>query len=224
MATWTVDQPQQLTVEEAVERLDVQLVSGRINVVGGDGPPRVEVTSVGTRPLIVRAEGGELSIRYEGSGTWPLWVKWTGPFWWFMIGRRRYKADVSVVVPRDVVATVELTSGSAIVSALRAGTRVKVVSGQVTLLGLAGKTVALIFEKPSTRTRVSFEVGVRQLGGEVVMLYARDMQSSRGELVSVLDAFLPPFAGFFLYFPDRRHPPPKLRALIEHVRRFRDAG
>lgn len=47
---------------------------------------------------------------------------------------------------------------------------------------------------------------------------------ARGELVSVLDAFLPPFAGFFLYFPDRRHPPPKLRALIEHVRRFRDAG
>ncbi|PBJ84266.1 LysR family transcriptional regulator [Lysobacteraceae bacterium NML93-0399] len=47
---------------------------------------------------------------------------------------------------------------------------------------------------------------------------------ARGELVSVLDAFLPPFAGFFLYFPDRRHPPPKLRALIEHVRRFREAA
>ena len=47
-----------------------------------------------------------------------------------------------------------------------------------------GSTVALIFEKPSTRTRVSFEVGIRQLGGDVVMLYARDMQSSRGEAVS----------------------------------------
>ena len=49
---------------------------------------------------------------------------------------------------------------------------------------LAGRTVALIFEKPSTRTRVSFEVGVKQLGGDVVMLYARDMQSSRGEAMS----------------------------------------
>jgi ornithine carbamoyltransferase len=49
---------------------------------------------------------------------------------------------------------------------------------------LAGRTVALIFEKPSTRTRVSFEVGVRQLGGDVVMLSARDMQSSRGEAMS----------------------------------------
>jgi ornithine carbamoyltransferase len=48
---------------------------------------------------------------------------------------------------------------------------------------LAGKTVALIFEKPSTRTRVSFEVGIRQLGGEAVVLSAREMQLGRGESV-----------------------------------------
>ena len=46
---------------------------------------------------------------------------------------------------------------------------------------LAGKTLALIFEKPSTRTRVSFEVGMRQLGGDVVVLSGKDMQSGRGE-------------------------------------------
>ncbi len=46
---------------------------------------------------------------------------------------------------------------------------------------LAGKTVALIFEKPSTRTRVSFEVGIRQLGGEVVVLDGKEMQLGRGE-------------------------------------------
>jgi len=44
---------------------------------------------------------------------------------------------------------------------------------------------------------------------------------ARGELVRVLDEWLPEFPGFFLYFPDRRNPPPKLRALIEHVRAFR---
>ncbi|RYF72771.1 MAG: LysR family transcriptional regulator, partial [Comamonadaceae bacterium] len=42
----------------------------------------------------------------------------------------------------------------------------------------------------------------------------------RGELVSVLDDFLPRFAGFFLYFPNRRNQPRKLRALVEHVRSF----
>ncbi len=49
---------------------------------------------------------------------------------------------------------------------------------------LAGRTVALIFEKPSTRTRVSFEVGVRQLGGAPITLSGRDMQLGRGETVA----------------------------------------
>ena len=46
---------------------------------------------------------------------------------------------------------------------------------------LAGKSVAMIFEKPSTRTRVSFEVGITQLGGTPLMLSAQDMQIGRGE-------------------------------------------
>jgi ornithine carbamoyltransferase len=46
---------------------------------------------------------------------------------------------------------------------------------------LAGKSVALIFERPSTRTRVSFEVGVAELGGHPVVLRSDEMQLSRGE-------------------------------------------
>jgi ornithine carbamoyltransferase len=49
---------------------------------------------------------------------------------------------------------------------------------------LAGRTVALVFTKPSTRTRVSFEVGVRQLGGDAVVLTAAEMQLGRGETVA----------------------------------------
>jgi DNA-binding transcriptional LysR family regulator len=41
---------------------------------------------------------------------------------------------------------------------------------------------------------------------------------ARGELVTILDTYLPPFPGFFLYFPDRRNLAPKLRALIDHAR------
>jgi ornithine carbamoyltransferase len=46
---------------------------------------------------------------------------------------------------------------------------------------LSGRSVALIFQKPSTRTRVSFEVGVHELGGHPVVLRADELQLSRGE-------------------------------------------
>jgi ornithine carbamoyltransferase len=48
---------------------------------------------------------------------------------------------------------------------------------------LAGKTLAMIFEKPSTRTRVSFEVGMRQLGGETIYLSGTEMQLGRAETI-----------------------------------------
>jgi ornithine carbamoyltransferase len=48
---------------------------------------------------------------------------------------------------------------------------------------LTGKTLALIFEKPSTRTRVSFEVAMRELGGHVLSLNASELQLGRGERV-----------------------------------------
>lgn len=49
---------------------------------------------------------------------------------------------------------------------------------------LDGKTLAMIFEKPSTRTRVSFDVGMRQLGGEAIMLTGAEMQLGRGETIA----------------------------------------
>jgi ornithine carbamoyltransferase len=49
---------------------------------------------------------------------------------------------------------------------------------------LDGKTLALIFEKPSTRTRVSFEVAMRQLGGDTIVLGTTDSQIGRGETVA----------------------------------------
>jgi ornithine carbamoyltransferase len=49
---------------------------------------------------------------------------------------------------------------------------------------LEGKTLAMVFDKPSTRTRVSFDVGMRELGGETLMLTGKEMQLGRGESIA----------------------------------------
>ncbi|MGG5809865.1 ornithine carbamoyltransferase [Falsiroseomonas sp. CW058] len=79
---------------------------------------------------------------------------------------------------------------------------------------LAGRTVALIFEKPSTRTRVSFEVGIRQLGGDVVVLSSRDMQLGRGETPADTARVLSRYVDAIMLRTDNVA---KIRELAEHA-------
>lgn len=67
---------------------------------------------------------------------------------------------------------------------LELGRAFKAGRGVLATRPLEGRALALIFEKPSTRTRVSFEVAMRRLGGEVVVLSAKEMQLGRGETVA----------------------------------------
>ncbi|MCK8785699.1 ornithine carbamoyltransferase [Roseomonas sp. NAR14] len=79
---------------------------------------------------------------------------------------------------------------------------------------LAGRSVALIFEKPSTRTRVSFEVGIHQLGGHAVVLSGRDMQLGRGETVADTARVLSRYVDAIMLRTDSDA---KLRELAEHA-------
>src|SRR5512134_2341992 len=61
--------------------------------------------------------------------------------------------------------------------------RMKAAPGEY-VQALRGKCLGMIFQKPSTRTRVSFEVGMYQLGGQALYLGASDIQLNRGETIA----------------------------------------
>ncbi len=77
-----------------------------------------------------------------------------------------------------------------------------------------GLTLGLMLEKPSTRTRVSFEVAMRQLGGDVVVLSPRDMQLGRGETIADTGRVLSRFLDALVLRTDRAA---KLQALARHA-------
>lgn len=80
--------------------------------------------------------------------------------------------------------TVELRAMLDAGVAIKARLKAAKASNQAWDQPLKGKTLAMIFEKPSTRTRVSFDVGMRQLGGEPIMLTGQEMQLGRGETIA----------------------------------------
>ncbi|WP_337997652.1 ornithine carbamoyltransferase [Oleispirillum naphthae] len=79
---------------------------------------------------------------------------------------------------------------------------------------LAGRTLAMIFEKPSTRTRVSFQVGMQQLGGEVVVLSHQDTQLGRGETIADAARVLSRYVDILMI---RTFDPATLHELADHA-------
>jgi len=79
---------------------------------------------------------------------------------------------------------------------------------------LAGKTLAMIFEKPSTRTRVSFEVAMRHLGGDTIFLNTADSQLGRGETVADTARVLSRYVDAIMI---RTNQPGKLDELARHA-------
>ena len=86
--------------------------------------------------------------------------------------------------------------------------------GKLSSRPFAGKTLAMVFEKPSTRTRVSFEVAMRQLGGDVINLSAKELQLGRGETVADTARVLSRYVDAIMLRTDDAQ---KLRDMAEHA-------
>jgi ornithine carbamoyltransferase len=87
----------------------------------------------------------------------------------------RHFLDLIDLPPAELRAMID--SARAMKTALKA-------SGLPERRPLAGKTLAMIFDKPSTRTRVSFDIAMRQLGGDAILLTGQEMQLGRGETIA----------------------------------------
>jgi ornithine carbamoyltransferase len=79
---------------------------------------------------------------------------------------------------------------------------------------LKGRSLAMIFEKPSTRTRVSFEVAINQLGGSAVVLTPTEMQIGRGETIADTARVLSRYVDAIMM---RTNDPAKLTELARHA-------
>ncbi|MFI6782782.1 DUF4097 family beta strand repeat-containing protein [Micromonospora sp. NPDC050276] len=163
MAGWTVDSPQRLTLDGPVVRLDVRLISGRLNVVATDGPTRIDVTQVGRRPVLIDHSDGGLTIRQERGRGWSDVVRF------FRMMHRYPRVDVSIAVPADVLADLGLVAGSLVASGLRRQTAVHVTAGQITLMGLRGSTSAKITSGPVEALGVRGDLTLETVSGEVIL-------------------------------------------------------
>ena len=163
MTSWVIERPERLTVDGEVKSLDVSLISGRLNVVATDGPPRVEVAAVGRRRVLVRLDDGVLRVNHERPRRWPALVWWIGQF----AGWNR--ADVSIAVPHAVGGDLRMVSGSVVASGLAGGARVDVTSGRITLLGLDGQTAAKVISGSIEALRVDGDLSLETVSGEITL-------------------------------------------------------
>lgn len=129
---WLVDGPKTIEVD-GIRSMRVGLVAGHVDVIAHDEPVvRIEVHSVSGKDIRITADGDRLEIDHAQLS----WENWLDVFRNFRPGGAR--ADVSVLVPRDVFLKLGVVSATALVSGIQEEANLSTVSGDVTTDGIAG--------------------------------------------------------------------------------------
>ena len=163
ISSWTVGEPRQITLDTVVDQVDVNLIAGRVNVVGADGPARVDITRAGRAPIVVEVVDRRLVVRHERLPRFP------GFMWWLGQLRRRFSVEVSVAVPTGTAAHIRLVEGAVVAAGLRADTDVDLTSGRITLMGLGGRTRAKVVSGPVEALGVDGDLSMKTISGELVL-------------------------------------------------------
>ncbi|MGA1835310.1 DUF4097 family beta strand repeat-containing protein [Herbiconiux sp. 11R-BC] len=128
---WIVDGPKIIDIE-LVRSLKVGLIGGQIDIIGHDEPgARIEVHSVSGKDLKISIDGDTLEIDHPQ-------LRWDNFVEVFKSWRGNARADISLVVPRDVALKFGVISASGLISGLTTDARISTVSGDVVIDAVTG--------------------------------------------------------------------------------------
>ncbi|MET1042769.1 MAG: DUF4097 family beta strand repeat-containing protein [Microbacteriaceae bacterium] len=148
---WILDGPKVIDVE-LVRKLKVSLIAGQVDIVGHDEPgARVEVHSVSGRDLKISIDGDTLEIDHPQ-------LRWDNFIDVFASFNGKARAEVSIMVPREVALKFGVVSSSALISGLISDASISTVSGDIVVDGVTGDI---------NLNAVSGEIAVRNHRGAV---------------------------------------------------------
>ncbi len=128
---WLVDGPKTIDVEN-IRKLKVSLISGQVDIVGHDEPGiRVEVHSISGRELKIAVEGDTLEVDHPQLS----WDNWLDVFKSF---RGNARADLSIMVPRDIHLKFGVVNAEALISGIHDDTSISTVNGDVVIDSVTG--------------------------------------------------------------------------------------
>ncbi|MCC3769038.1 DUF4097 family beta strand repeat-containing protein [Streptomyces sp. UNOC14_S4] len=160
---WSLSAPQNITFEEPVTSLVVQLIHGTVNVVGAaSGPARLELSELTGTPLKASVKDGTLTVAYED-------FRWT-PLQWLTHKSWNRTAAVTLTVPTGTRVEVGVADAGAVVSNISGHAAVNSVSGTVTLTRVGGTVRATTVSGALEAQGISGDLRFKSVSGDLTLV------------------------------------------------------